>query len=213
MTVTAPRVTVVDDPDQVSALAHPMRVAILDALRAPNSASGVARQIGETRQRVNYHVRALLDAGLIRPAGERRTGNFVEQLYQSVGGTFVVSPRLAWSDDRRVAALRSQLPLEHLVTLGERLQRDAVGLLDRAAFDGDEVPAAAVEAEVSFADEAARAAFLEEYMAALKPLLARYGGRTGEAFRVATAVYPDRQDAVVYPDRQDAVVHPDRKDA
>jgi DNA-binding transcriptional ArsR family regulator len=194
MTVTASRVTVVDDPDQVAALAHPMRVAILDALRTPNSASGVAREIGETRQRVNYHVRALLDARLIRPAGERRTGNFVEQLYQSVGGTFVVSPRLAWSDDRRVAALRSQLPLEHLVTLGERLQRDAVGLLDRAAFDGDEVPAAAVEAEVSFPDAEARAAFLEEYMAALKPLLARYGGRTGEAFRVALAVYPDRKD-------------------
>jgi DNA-binding transcriptional ArsR family regulator len=195
MTVTPARVTVLDDPDQVAALAHPMRAAILDALRSANSASGVARQIGETRQRVNYHVRALLEAGLIRPAGERRTGNFVEQLYRSVGGTFVISPRLAWSDARRVAALRAQLPLEHLVSLGERLQHDAVGLLDRAAFDGVEVPALAVEAEVSFPDAAARKAFLDEYMAGLEPLLARHGGRTGEAFRVAVAVYPDTKEA------------------
>jgi DNA-binding transcriptional ArsR family regulator len=187
------RVAIVDDPDQVAALAHPVRVAVLDALREPGSAAGVARRLGETRQKVNYHVRALVDAGLIRLVGERRTGNFVEQLYQSVAGTFVVSPRLAWSDERRVGALASQLPLEHLVALGERLQQDAIGLLDRAAFDGEEVPAAAVEAEVGFPDPEARAAFLDEYLAAVKPLLARHGARRGgERFRVALAVYPDR---------------------
>lgn len=187
------RVAIVDDPDQVAALAHPVRVAVLDALRDPGSAAGVARQLGETRQKVNYHVRALVDAGLIRSVGERRTGNFFEQLYQSVAGTFVVSPRLAWSDDRRVGALASQLPLEHLVALGERLQQDAIGLLDRAAFDGEEVPAAAVEAEVGFPDAEARAAFLDEYLAAVKPLLARHGARRGgERFRVALAVYPDK---------------------
>src|SRR5687768_1905870 len=125
MTSSARRVEVIDDPERVAVLAHPIRVAILDALRAPNSASGAARVIGQTRQKTNYHVKALLDAGLIRLVGERRTGNFVEQLYQSVAGTFVVSPRVAWADDRRGAALRSQLPLEHLVELGERLQRDA----------------------------------------------------------------------------------------
>ena len=109
------RVAIIDDPDQVAALAHPVRVAVLDALREPGSAAGVARALGETRQKVNYHVRALVDAGLIRPVGERRTGNFVEQLYRSVAGTFVVSPCLAWSDDRRAGALQAQLPLEHLV--------------------------------------------------------------------------------------------------
>jgi DNA-binding transcriptional ArsR family regulator len=170
-----------------------LRVAILDALRTPNSASGVARAINETRQKTNYHVKALLDAGLLKPAGERRARNFVEQLYQSVAPAFVVAPEIAWSGDRRSAALRAQLPLEHLVRVGERLQRDAIGLLDRAAFDGDEIPAAAVETEVRFADEATRAAFLEEYLAALKPLLKKYGNRSGDPYRVALAVYPDRE--------------------
>jgi len=55
-----PRVAVLTDADRVAALAHPLRVAILDALRTPNSASGVARAINETRQKTNYHVRALL---------------------------------------------------------------------------------------------------------------------------------------------------------
>jgi DNA-binding transcriptional ArsR family regulator len=190
---TSPRVEVLDDADRVAALAHPIRITILEALRTPNSASGVAREIGESRQKTNYHVKALLDAGLLKPTGERRRGNFVEQLYQSVAPTFLVAPALAWSDDRRVDALRRQLPLEHLVRLGERLQRDAIGLLDRAAFDGDEIPAAAVEAEVRFADEAARAEFLDEYLAVVQPLLKKYARRTGDAYRVAVAAYPDRE--------------------
>jgi DNA-binding transcriptional ArsR family regulator len=183
-------VKVIDDPEQVAALAHPRRLAILEMLRTPNSASGVARSLGDTRQKINHRVRALLDAGLIRLVGERRTGNFVEQLYESIAGTFVVSPRLAWSDDRRTEALRSQVPLEHLVEMGERLQRDAAGLLDRAAFEDEEIACAAIDASVRFADETARAAFIDEYLAALEPLLRKYGARTGDAFRVVLAVHP-----------------------
>ena len=193
MTTAPARVAVIDDADRLGALASPIRLAILDALREPDSASSVGRLIGETRQKTNYHVRALLDVGLLRPAGERRTGNFVEQLYQSVAGTFLVSPRLAWSNDRRADALTAQLPLEHLVRVGERLQRDAVELLDRAAFDGEEIPSASVEADVRFADEAARNEFMRDYLAALKPLLKKYGSRRGERFHVAVAVYPDTE--------------------
>ncbi len=186
-------VAILDDPAQVAALAHPLRVGILDALREPDSAAGAARTIGESRQKVNHHVKALLDAGLLRLVGERRKGGFVEQLYQSVASTFMVSPRLACGDDRRVEALASQLPLEHLVALGERVQRDAIALLDRAAFDGEQIPSLAVDAEVRFPDAAARSAFMEEYLAMLKPLLKKHGGRRGDAFHVALAVYPESE--------------------
>jgi DNA-binding transcriptional ArsR family regulator len=187
------RVEVLDDPGQVAALAHPLRVAILDALRTPGSAAGAARAIGETRQKVNHHVKALLDAGLLRPEGERRNGNFVEQLYQSVASSFMVSPRLACGGDRRVEALRSQVPLEHLTELGERIQRDAIELLDRAAFDGEDIPSLSVEASLRFPDEASRAAFMAEYLDQLEPLLRKHGAREGGAFRVVTAVYPERK--------------------
>ena len=185
------RVAVLDDPGHVAALANPLRVAILDALRAPDSAAGAARTVGESRQKVNHHVKALFDAGLLRAVGERRRGNFVEQLYQAVAGSFIVSPRLACGGDRRADALRAQLPLEHLVRLGERVQRDAIALLDRAAFDGDEIPSLAVEADVRFPDEASRAEFVREYMALLKPLLKKHGARKGDRYRVAVAVYPE----------------------
>lgn len=188
------RVVVLDDAETVAALAHPLRVAILDALRAPDSAAGAARVLGESRQKVNHHVRALLGAGLLRPVGERRSGNFVEQLYQAVARSFMVSSRLACGDDRRVDALRSQLPLEHLVQLGERTQRDAIALLDRAAFDGEEIPSLTVEATVHFPDAPSRSAFMQDYLTLVKALLKKHGARKGEAFRVAIAVYPERRD-------------------
>jgi len=184
-------VRTIEDPDELQALSHPLRIRILDALREPDSAAAVARRLGEARQKVNYHLKELERAGLAVRTGERRVGNFVESLYRSTARTLVVLPRAAWGDPRRLAAMSEQLSLENLVNLGERLARDAAMLLDRAAFDGAEIASAAVEADVRFASEAARAAFLDEYLATIGPLFKKYGAKDGVPFRIAVAVYPD----------------------
>ena len=185
---------VLDAADQLAAIAHPTRLRVLDALREADSAAGAARRLGEPRQRINHHVRELAKAGLLVEAGERRKGNFVEQLYESVAGTFVVSPRVTWGDGERLRAMADQVSLQHLVELGERLQRAAVALLDRAAFDGEEIPSATVEAEVRFADEQARAAFLEEHLELTSQLIERYASRDGEAYTVVLAVHPRHEE-------------------
>jgi DNA-binding transcriptional ArsR family regulator len=188
------RARTLSEPTAVEALTHPVRRRVLAALRTPASAAGVARAIGLPRQKVNYHLKELARARLVRAAGERRKGHLIEKLYEAVAGTFVVSPRLAWSDERREGALRDQISLRRLVGLGEHIQQDANGLLDRAAFDGEEIPSASVEAEVRFADEQSRTAFMGEYLAALGPLLTKHGARKGRGFRVALAVYPDPEE-------------------
>src|SRR5580765_154950 len=157
----------IGDPDALQALSHPLRIRILDALRDPDSAAGVARRLGAARQKVNYHLKELERAGLVVRTGERRSGNFVESLFRSSARTLVVLPRAAWSDPRRLAAMADQLSLENLVNVGERLARDAAVLLDRAAFEGAQIASAVVEAEVHFATEEVRAAFLNEYLAAI----------------------------------------------
>lgn len=180
----------VQDAETLQALSHPTRVAILEALREPASAAAVARTIGQSRQRVNYHLKELEGAGLVQRVGEERTGNFVSSLYRAVARSFVVSPKVAWADPRRLAAMRDQHSLETLVELGERLQRDAIELLDRAAFDGEQIASASVTADVRFASEEDRAAFMDAYLRTLRELLERYGARDGEAYRAAIAVYP-----------------------
>ena len=190
---TTEAVRLIDDPRQIQALAQPVRIRVLDALRTPDSAAGVARTIGGSRQNVNYHVKELERVGLVRHAGERRKGNFIEQLYQSAARRYVVSPRFAWDPDRLASTLRDQVSLSHLANLGERLQQDATALIDRAAFEGEEIATATVEAEVRFKDEAARSAFMQDYVAALRPLLKKHGGRSGTHYRVALAVYPGQE--------------------
>jgi DNA-binding transcriptional ArsR family regulator len=181
----------VTDTEALQVMAHPMRLRILAALREPTSAAAVARELGEPRQKVNYHVKELERAGLASRVGERRAGNLMESLYQATAATYVVSPRLAWVDRPRIDALAEQVALENLVALGERLQQAAALLLDRAAFDGEKIASAAVEAEVHFADAAQRKAFLTEYVSAIGPLLKKYGDPRGEAYRVVFAVHPD----------------------
>lgn len=193
-TKQATGVFAVSDPDTLQALGHPTRVQILDALREPGSAAEVARRIGQPRQRTNHHIHALEVAGLVERVGEKRTGNFVSVLYRSVARAFVVSPRVAWGDPRRLQAMRSQHSLETLVVLGERLQTDAAALLDRAAFDGDEIASAAVTAELRFADESDRSAFMNEYLEALAELMEKYGSKGGEPYRVVLAAYPESND-------------------
>ncbi|HEY3095672.1 MAG TPA: ArsR family transcriptional regulator, partial [Acidimicrobiia bacterium] len=142
---------------------------------------------------VNYHLKELERVGLVVPVGERRSGNFIETLYEAVARSFVISPRVAWSDPRRIDTLRQQHSLERLVMVGGQLERDAISLLDRAAFDGEQIASAAVEVDVHFADEKDRAAFLDEYLAAVQMLCDRYGSRDGLPYRVVLAAHPAAQ--------------------
>ena len=185
---------ILETSEQLAAVTHPTRLRILDALRSADSAAGVARRLGEPRQRINHHVRELAKVGLLTEAGERRKGNFVEQLYESTAGTLVVSPRLTWGDGARLRAIADQVSLQHLVEVGERLQRDAASLLDRAAFDGEQIPSATVEATVHFADAEARAAFLDEYLALTARLIEQHAAPDGEAFTVALVAHPRAED-------------------
>jgi len=188
-----PRVLSIRDAEGLQALCHPTRVEMLETLREPASAAAVARQIGQTRQRVHYHLKALEEAGLVEAVETRQNGNFVETLYRAVARSFVVAPEVAWKDGRRLEALRAQHSLETLVALGERLQRDAAELLDRAAFDGEEIASAAVSAETRFASVEDRAAFMREFLESTKELLDKYGSKEGAGYRVVMTAHPQTE--------------------
>jgi hypothetical protein len=181
-----------DDPVAIAAATHPVRAAIIDAMREPSTAATVARQIGQTRQNVAYHVRELEQVGLLRHVGQRQNGNFLEQTYVAVAETLVISPTSTWGDPGpRTEALADQLSLAELFSAGERLQHDCALLLDRAAFDGDEIPSASVTTDIRFGSEEARSAFLRDYVETLTTLARKHGSRRGTPYRLVLATYPD----------------------
>ncbi len=192
-TAPLPSVLSIKDHAGLHALSHPTRVQMLESLREPASAAAVGRRIGQTRQHVNYHLKALEEAGLVERVGQRQNGNFVETLYRAAAHSFVVSPEVAWSDPRRIEVLRSQHSLRTLVAIGEGLQRDAIVLLDRATFEGEQIASAAVSAETHFASEEDRAAFLREYLEVTRDLLERHGTVEGAQYRIVLAVHPQTE--------------------
>ena len=149
------------DPAAIAAATHPVRAAILDAMREPSTAAAVARVVGQSRQNVAYHVRELEKVGLLRHVGQRQNGNFIEQTYVAVADTLVISPASTWGDARR----RLPLPISSAWASCSQRASDSSGdsavLLDRAAFDGDEVPSASVTTDIR-RDRGARSAFLHD---------------------------------------------------
>ena len=76
-------VTVIEDPAAAEVSLDPIRARLLAELAEPGSASDARPAVGLTRQKVNYHLRALERHGLIELVEERRKGNFTERLLRA----------------------------------------------------------------------------------------------------------------------------------
>jgi DNA-binding transcriptional ArsR family regulator len=79
---------------RAAALLHPLRLRILDALREPDSAAGLARRLRLPRQKVNYHVRELARARFLERAGQRRRRNMIERRFRTTAQGYILSPEL-----------------------------------------------------------------------------------------------------------------------
>jgi DNA-binding transcriptional ArsR family regulator len=134
---------------------HPLRPRILSLAREPISATAIASALGETRQRVNYHVRQLRRAGFLRAAGRRRRRGLTEVRYVASARAYVLSPAIAGAVAPDIAAL----PISTEVHLASAEQRIAfAAALQRAV---QEVVAAHTASRAassgSLASESARA--------------------------------------------------------
>src|SRR3954451_13177479 len=83
---------VIEDPAAAGVSLDPIRAGLLSALAEPGSATTLAAQVGLTRQKVNYHLRALERHGLVELVEERRKGNCTERVMQATAMAYVISP-------------------------------------------------------------------------------------------------------------------------
>lgn len=180
----------VERPDQAACLLNPLRAEILAVLREPASPAQVARQLNESPQRMNYHIKELAKVGLVQRLGTRTVRNLVEVVFQSVARTFVIADTLGWAPDK-VRQMKDQGSLGHLVTVADRLRRDALVLMERSDA-GAEVPSASLAGEVRLRSGADRQAFVKEYVTLVRQLIDKYGGGAdpSDAYAVLLAVYP-----------------------
>ncbi|GAA1032825.1 hypothetical protein GCM10009557_32580 [Virgisporangium ochraceum] len=112
MAEDASKVNVVSEPERVRALAHPIRLALLDVLErgGERTATQCAEAIGESVASCSFHLRILAKYGFIE-AGERRGR---EKPWRSVGRTRTASP-----DYDDAASVRAVGALAELTLLRE----------------------------------------------------------------------------------------------
>src|SRR5689334_23578985 len=90
-------ISLVPGLDVVSAPLSPLRSAVLAALREPLSATEVAARLGESRQRVNYHVRELERRGLVSLVEERPRRGCTERVMRATCHAVLVEPSVTGS--------------------------------------------------------------------------------------------------------------------
>lgn len=176
-------VAYLDRLEQAEALLKPRRIEILRRLAEPRTCTQIATELGDSPQKVYYHVKRLQQAGLVELVDERRVRGINEGIYRAVAGSYWLSPRLVGTLGRRRA--QDELSLGFLLDLAEELQADLAQLSATAT----DLPSLGVTGEVRLAPER-RAAFLDDLRSVLQDVLSRYGGSEGPAFRIALACYP-----------------------
>jgi DNA-binding transcriptional ArsR family regulator len=172
-----------EEIEQAEALLKPQRVEVLRQLAEPRTCSEVAQALGQTPQRVYYHVKRLVEAGLVDQVAERKVRGVHEGIYQAGARSYWLSPRLVGRIGLRKA--RDELSLGYLLDLMEQVQAD-IAALDRSA---PELPSIGLSGEIRVLPER-RQEFLNELQTTLQDLFTRYGGSEGDAFKLAVACYP-----------------------
>jgi DNA-binding transcriptional ArsR family regulator len=82
----------IETPEQLRAVADPLRQRLLQAFADPLPVREAAARLGEPLTKLYHHVDQLLAAGLIRVAREERKRAVVERHFQTVASRFAVAP-------------------------------------------------------------------------------------------------------------------------
>jgi DNA-binding transcriptional ArsR family regulator len=184
---------IIHDPAAAAVALDPIRTRLLAALTEPGSAASLAHRVGLTRQKVNYHLRALEAHGLVRSVEERRWGGIVERRVVATAASYVVSPAAmgeAASDPTRAA---DPLSARYLIALAARVVHEVGDLLRASKAHGKPLATLGLDTEVRFRSPAERAAFTTELTRSITGLVARYHDATapgGRTHRLVVVAHP-----------------------
>jgi DNA-binding transcriptional ArsR family regulator len=186
-------VAVIEDPAAAEVSLDPVRAALLAALAEPGSATMLAARTGVTRQKVNYHLRALERHGLVELVEERRKGNCTERVLQATAASYVISPQALASVAPDPARVPDQRSARWLLALAARLVQETGELMTGAAAARKPLATFGIDSQIRFASAADRAAFSAELAAAVAALVSKYHDErapNGREHRLVAALHP-----------------------
>ena len=177
------------DAAAVEVALDPIRASILDALTEPGSAATVAAAVGSTRQKVNYHLKALEAHGLVELAEERAWGGITERFVRRSARHLVVAPDVLQSAAIDPNEVADRLSAAYLIAVNARTVSE-VGALASSAATGTRLPTLTVDTVIGFRSPEDRAAFATDLQSAVAELVARYHHDDGRPHRLTVSSYP-----------------------
>lgn len=188
-------IQLVRQPEQAVALLDPERLRLVEALaELPDSASGLARRLGEKRQRLNYHLRTLQEAGLVEVVHEKTRGNSKERVLRPVARNFVLDPGAAGTlGECEPEEAGDRFSADYLVALASRAIRELSALLFRSRTSHTRLATASVNTTLKLGSPADFSAFAEDLAQAIAGVVARHHNEEasgGRWFRVVSGAYP-----------------------
>jgi DNA-binding transcriptional ArsR family regulator len=184
---------VISSPGRAAMMLDPLRLRLLEGLREPDSAAGLARRLRLPRQRVNYHLRELEKQRLVELVGRKRRGNCTARILRATARAYVISPAALGGIGADPASVKDRFSAAYLLAVTSRTLRDVGELDERAQKAGKRLATLTLETEVRFASADARAAFAEELTTAFAQLASRYHDAQapgGRSFRFVAFGHP-----------------------
>lgn len=179
------------------AVLRALRLRILEQVGDPGSAAEVARRLGEGRQKVAYHLRALEREGLVELVEERQRGNCRERIVRTTGRAYLVGADAIGmlAGDPDVAA--DKFSAAYLVSVAAQAVRDVAVLRQEAEAANKHLATLSLQTDVRFTSVAHRALFAEELVNAVAQLTAKFHDTrtpSGRAYRLFLGAYPAPRD-------------------
>jgi DNA-binding transcriptional ArsR family regulator len=186
-------VEVIEDPAAATVALDPVRSRLLAELAEPASAATLAARLGLARQKVNYHLRALEEHGLVQVAEKRQWGGLTERLLVASAASYMVSPGAMGPVAVDPGRDADRLSASYLIALAARIVREVSALMRRAREVDKRLPTLSVDTEIRFRSAADRAAFSDELTKAVMTLVSRYHDESaagGRPHRLVVVAHP-----------------------
>jgi DNA-binding transcriptional ArsR family regulator len=184
-------VTVVDvvrDGERLRGTLSPLRRRLLAELREPASAVALAVRLGESRQRVNYHVRELEKAGLVELVELRPRRGCTERVVRATARAVMVDPDVTGDLE---TAVQDRFAADALLALSARTVSDVAAMRERAEAQGKRLVTFAIEADVGFDRPADIERFAAELAQRVTDLVAAFDtGRPEHRYRLVVGGHP-----------------------
>ena len=190
-------VAIISDAESAALLLKDPRRRILELALEPLSAVEMAERLGEPRQRVGYHVRQLVEAGLLEDVVVAQRGAMVDKRYRASADSYALAPELLGPLAARVESTADRESLAYLLGAVHEVQQDLVHALSGPARA--RVRTLTLSTRVRFRDQEERAAFADALMRALTDVVGRFTTAfekddgtpgEGEPFRLTLTLNP-----------------------